>query len=41
VDTPQFYSRVFKKDYAIGVNQTGSSLDADCASNSFASAGLQ
>jgi peptide/nickel transport system substrate-binding protein len=26
-DTPQFYSRVFKKDYAIGVNQTGSSLD--------------
>ncbi|HBK05000.1 MAG TPA: peptide ABC transporter substrate-binding protein [Acetobacteraceae bacterium] len=27
VDTPQYYSRVFKKDYAIGVNQTGSSLD--------------
>lgn len=27
VDTPQFYSRVFKKDYAIGVNQTGSALD--------------
>lgn len=27
VDTPQFYNRVFKKDYAIGVNQTGSSLD--------------
>jgi peptide/nickel transport system substrate-binding protein len=26
-DTPQFYSRVFKKDYAIGLNQTGSSLD--------------
>ena len=27
VDTPLFYNRVFKKDYAIGVNQTGSSLD--------------
>lgn len=27
VDTPQFYSRVFKKDYVIGVNQTGSALD--------------
>jgi peptide/nickel transport system substrate-binding protein len=27
VDTPQFYSRVFKKDYAIGLNLTGSSLD--------------
>lgn len=27
VDTPQFYSRVFKKDYAVGVNQTGSALD--------------
>ena len=27
VDTPQFYSRVFKKDYTIGVNQTGSALD--------------
>ena len=27
VDTPVFYNRVFKKDYAIGVNQTGSSLD--------------
>jgi len=26
-DTPQFYSRVFKKDYAIGLNLTGSSLD--------------
>ena len=26
-DTPQFYSRVFKKDYAIGLNQTGSALD--------------
>ena len=27
VETPLFYNRVFKKDYAIGVNQTGSSLD--------------
>jgi peptide/nickel transport system substrate-binding protein len=27
VDTPLFYNRVFKKDYSIGVNQTGSSLD--------------
>jgi peptide/nickel transport system substrate-binding protein len=27
VDTPQYYSRVFKKDYAIGLNLTGSSLD--------------
>ena len=27
VDTPQFYNRVFKKDYAVGLNQTGSSLD--------------
>jgi peptide/nickel transport system substrate-binding protein len=27
VDTPQFYARVFKKDYAVGVNQTGSALD--------------
>ncbi|MGE0419462.1 MAG: ABC transporter substrate-binding protein, partial [Acetobacteraceae bacterium] len=27
VDTPLFYNRVFKKDYQIGVNQTGSSLD--------------
>lgn len=27
VDTPLYYNRVFKKDYAIGVNQTGSSLD--------------
>lgn len=27
VDTPQYYSRVFKKDYAVGLNLTGSSLD--------------
>jgi peptide/nickel transport system substrate-binding protein len=27
VDTPQYYSRVFKKDFAIGVNQTGNSID--------------
>ena len=27
VATPLFHHRVFKKDYAIGVNQTGSSLD--------------
>ncbi len=27
VDTPQYYSRVFKKDYAIGLNLTGSALD--------------
>ncbi len=27
VDTPLYYNRVFKKDYSIGVNQTGSSLD--------------
>ncbi len=27
VDTPVYYSRVFKKDYSIGLNQTGSSLD--------------
>ena len=27
VDTPLFYNRVFKKDYAVGVNLTGSSLD--------------
>ena len=27
VDTPLYYNRVFKKDYAIGINQTGSSLD--------------
>jgi peptide/nickel transport system substrate-binding protein len=27
VDTPLYYSRVFKKDYAIGLNLTGSSLD--------------
>jgi peptide/nickel transport system substrate-binding protein len=26
-DTPQYYSRVFKKDYAVGLNLTGSSLD--------------
>ena len=26
-DTPVFYNRVFKKDYAIGLNLTGSSLD--------------
>ncbi|MBS0640235.1 MAG: ABC transporter substrate-binding protein [Acetobacteraceae bacterium] len=26
-DTPQFYARVFKKDYAVGLNQTGSALD--------------
>ncbi len=26
-DTPQYYNRVFKKDYAVGINQTGSSLD--------------
>ncbi len=27
VDTPIFYNRVFKKDYSIGLNLTGSSLD--------------
>ncbi len=27
VDTPLYYNRVFKKDYMIGLNQTGSSLD--------------
>jgi peptide/nickel transport system substrate-binding protein len=27
VDTPIYYSRVFKKDYTIGLNLTGSSLD--------------
>ena len=27
VDTPQYYSRVFKKDYAVGLNLTGSSID--------------
>lgn len=27
VDTPIFYNRVFKKDYAIGLNLTGASLD--------------
>ena len=27
VDTPVYYSRAFKKDYAIGLNLTGSSLD--------------
>ena len=27
VDTPLYYNRVFKKDYAIGLNLTGSSLD--------------
>ena len=27
VDTPLFYNRVFKKDYSIGLNQTGSSID--------------
>ena len=27
VDTPIYYNRVFKKDYQIGVNQTGSALD--------------
>ncbi len=27
VDTPLYYARVFKKDYAIGLNLTGSSLD--------------
>jgi peptide/nickel transport system substrate-binding protein len=27
VDTPLYYNRVFKKDYSVGVNQTGSSLD--------------
>ncbi len=27
VETPQFYSRVFKKDYQIGMNATGYSLD--------------
>ncbi len=27
VDTPVYYSRVFKRDYAIGLNLTGSSLD--------------
>ncbi len=27
VDTPIYYNRVFKKDYSIGMNQTGSSLD--------------
>jgi peptide/nickel transport system substrate-binding protein len=27
VDTPLFYNRVFKKDYSIGLNQTGSALD--------------
>ena len=27
VDTPQYYNRVFKKDYMIGLNLTGSSLD--------------
>lgn len=27
VDPPLFYNRVFKKDYAIGLNLTGSSLD--------------
>ena len=27
VDTPLYYNRVFKKDYSIGVNQTGNSID--------------
>lgn len=27
VDTPQFYNRVFKREYSIGLNLTGSSLD--------------
>ena len=27
VDTPVYYNRVFKKDYMIGVNQTGNALD--------------
>jgi len=27
VDTAQYYNRVFKKDYAVGLNLTGSSLD--------------
>ena len=27
VDTPLYYARVFKKDYAIGLNLTGSALD--------------
>jgi peptide/nickel transport system substrate-binding protein len=27
VDTPQYYSRVFKKDFTIGLNLTGSALD--------------
>jgi len=27
VDTPIYYNRVFKKDYSIGLNLTGSSLD--------------
>jgi peptide/nickel transport system substrate-binding protein len=27
VDTPLYYNRVFKKDYMIGVNQTGNSID--------------
>ena len=27
VDTPLYYNRVFKKDYSIGLNLTGSSLD--------------
>jgi peptide/nickel transport system substrate-binding protein len=27
VDTPLYYNRVFKKDYSIGLNQTGASLD--------------
>ena len=26
-DTPVYYNRVFKRDYAVGINQTGSSLD--------------
>ena len=27
VETPQFYNRVFKKDYQVGMNATGYSLD--------------
>jgi peptide/nickel transport system substrate-binding protein len=27
VETPLYYNRVFKKDYSVGVNQTGSALD--------------
>ncbi len=26
-DTTQYYNRVFKRDYAVGINQTGASLD--------------